>query len=74
MTIQERLVEKFRHLSPSDQRRLLELATRLEQPASPPRLHNPRGMLAGLGAAVSEEDIADMRRDPWAKFPRDFTE
>jgi hypothetical protein len=72
MTIQERLVETLSHLSPENQRRVLEFAAGLEQPVLSHPIKNPRGMLAGLGTAVTDADIADMRRDAWAKFPRDL--
>ncbi len=73
MTIQEQLVEKLRHLSPADQQRLLDLATRLEQPVSSRSLSkNLRGRLAGLGPAPSEAEIAEIRREAWTDFPRDL--
>ena len=74
MTLQEQLVDKLRHLAPADQQRLLDLATRLEQPV-PFRPHKSlRGSLAGLGVAPSEAEIADLRREAWSNFPRDFPE
>jgi hypothetical protein len=74
MTIEEQLVEKLRHLSPADQRRVLEFAARLEQPSGQRSYRDPRGMLAGLGTDITEADIAEGRREAWAYFPREFPE
>ena len=74
MTIQEQLVQTLSHLSPEHQRRVLEFAAGLDQPAHPRPHKNPRGMLAGLGAVVTDADISEVRRDAWANFPRDLAE
>jgi hypothetical protein len=55
--------------------RVLEktLADVPEQP-EPVRLplKNSYGILAQYGPAPSEEDIAEVRREMWANFPREF--
>ncbi len=32
---------------------------------------NPCGILKGLGPDITEEDIAEVRREMWRNFPRD---
>ena len=73
MTIQEQLGEKLQHLSPADQRRVLEFVARLERPSRQRAYRNPRGLLAGLGPAITDADIAEARRQAWGHFPRDFS-
>ncbi len=63
-------------LSPIDKLRLVErLAATLEQelakeePSKP--LKSMYGLLAHLGPAPSEEDIAEARKEMWGNFPRE---
>jgi len=35
-------------------------------------LRNPEGLWADLGVDITEEDIAEVRREMWGKFPREF--
>jgi hypothetical protein len=66
-------------LSPEDKLRVIErLASLIGQdlslsPAVPKRSSNRSlyGILADLGPAPSEEDIAEVRREMWANFPRE---
>lgn len=34
---------------------------------------NPLGVIKGLGPDISEEDLAELRREMWSSFPKDFT-
>ncbi|OAI41483.1 hypothetical protein AYO38_03600 [bacterium SCGC AG-212-C10] len=72
-TLAERLKERAQSLSESDQQLLLELAERLSQAEAAPKPKEPvvvrvRGMIAGMGPDVTEEDIEEVRKEMWAKF------
>lgn len=69
------VTELARQLSSVDQVRLIarlaaELEQRLPTPPKPPT-KSLFGILRDLGPAPSEEDIAEIRREMWANFPRD---
>lgn len=64
------VLEKLRALSPEKQRELLDFAEFLERRGEPKR---PRRSLEGLWADldidITDEDIAEARREMWANFP-----
>ncbi len=47
----------------------IEIKIATEQRAEPQ--NNPFGLLKGTGPEITEEDIAEMRREMWRNFPRD---
>ena len=67
------LVKKLDALAYDKQREVLDFAEFLEQNAFPKR---PRrsfiGALAHLNIHITEEDIAEARREMWGNFPREF--
>ncbi len=71
--IEEQVVAKLRELSPAKQQQVLEFLESLPK-SSPPGL--PRkswyGTLKHLRMDVSLEDIAEVRKEMWAKFPREI--
>jgi len=72
MSLEEAILEKVRALPPEKQQRVLEFADSLkipEQHKAP--LRSPRGLWADLDFSISEEDIAELRREMWKNFPRD---
>jgi len=72
MTIEEAILDKVRSLPPDKQRAVLEFADTLA--ASPPEkapLRSPKGLWADLEISISEEDIAEIRREMWKNFPRE---
>jgi hypothetical protein len=71
MTIEEAILEKVRKLPPEKQEELLKFADALETPAQPKSLRSPEGLRADLAIDISEEDIAEVRREMWKNFPRD---
>lgn len=72
MTIEEAILNKVRKLPPEKQRELLRLADGLSAPPQPkPPLRSPEGLWADLGVDISEDDIAEIRREMWKNFPRD---
>ena len=76
MSLEEAVVEKLRALPPQHQQEVLEFVESLEQrgavkqPRQPRR--NVKGLLADLNVTLTEEDIAQARREMWGSFPRDF--
>ena len=71
LSVADQLREKVISLPAEKQRQILEYAERLEcETAQPPRnpLHNPEGLWANKGINISEEDIAEMRREAWGEY------
>ena len=67
--IEEAVVAKLRELPEDKQREVLDFASFLGSKDQRP-LKSLEGLWAGQGVDVSEEDIAELRREMWAKFPR----
>ena len=70
--IEQRVIEKLRALPPEKQQEVLDFTEFLEQKHSKPK---PRrsflGLFADLGVHITEEDIAEARREMWGNFPRE---
>jgi Protein of unknown function (DUF2281) len=71
-SIEQTVVEKLRALAPDKQQEVLDFAEFLEQktPTKQPR-RSLMGLFADLGVDISEEDIAEARREMWGNFPRE---
>ena len=73
MTLEEQLLEKLRHLPPEKKKEVLDFVDFLKEKG---RAKKPRRSLLGLwedlNFHVTEEDIAEARREMWGKFPRDI--
>jgi hypothetical protein len=73
MTLEQRVLRRFRELTAQKQEEVLAFISRLQQETQ----HEPRRSLSGLWADfdlnVTEEDIADARRGVWGSFPRDVS-
>ena len=73
MTIEEQLLEKLRGLSPDKQKEVLNFAQSLSKIESPKKpLRSLEGLWADLNIQITEEDIAEARREMWGNFPRDI--
>jgi hypothetical protein len=74
MNIEQTVVEKLRALPLERQQEVLDFVEFLEQ-KSTSRLPRPRrsleGLWADLGIQITEEDIAEVRREMWGNFPRE---
>lgn len=72
----DEVVAQARLLSPQDKFLLVERLMADLKHAWPSFQPQPKkslyGALADLGPAPSEEDIAEMRREAWANFPREI--
>jgi hypothetical protein len=73
MTIEEQLLEKLRGLSPDKQQEVLSFAQSLSKNEGPKKpLRSLEGLWADLNIQITEEDIAEARREMWGNFPRDI--
>ena len=73
MTIEQQVLEKLRELSHEKQQEVLEFVDSLKQKNGD---KTPRrsllGLWADLNTHITEEDIAEARREMWGNFPRDI--
>jgi len=73
MTIEQQVLEKLRDLPPEKQKEVLDFVDSLKEKHGPKK---PRRSLLGLWADlnihITEEDIAEARREMWGNFPRDI--
>lgn len=69
MTIAEAVLEKFQSLPPEKQQKVLSFVESLVSPPSPKPLRSSLGLLIPFQAIVTEEDIAEARREMWGTFP-----
>ena len=72
MTIEEQIVEKLRDLPPDKKQKVLDFVESLEQKhlGKTPR-KSIKGLCPDLGIDITEEDIAEARREMWGNFPRE---
>jgi len=73
MSIEEIVVEKIRKLPPRKQQEVLEFVESLKKkkktgPLKP--LRSAEGLWADLGFEITEEDIAEARREMWGGFQK----
>jgi hypothetical protein len=74
MTVVEQVLEKLRDLSPEEQKQVLDFVRSLkEKDGGKPPLRSLRGLWKGLNINVTEDDIAEARREMWGNFPRDVS-
>ena len=73
MNIEQSVIEKLRLLPTEKQREALDFIEFLDQkhaPAKRPR-RNWVGSASELSVELTEEDIAEARREMWGNFPRE---
>ena len=74
MTIEEMVLEKLRELPPDKQKAVLEFVESLKENGEPKKpLHSLEGLWADLDIHITEEDVAEARREMWGNFPRDIS-
>jgi len=72
MTIDQTVLEKLRHLPPDRQQEVLDFVESLEQKTvRKPIRKRLKGLCADLGVTLTEEDVAQARREVWGSFPRE---
>ncbi len=73
MTIEQQLLGKIRGLTPEKQREVLEFAQSLtDNETSRKPLRSLEGLWTDLNVRITEDDIAEARREMWGNFPRDI--
>jgi hypothetical protein len=74
MTIEEQVLEKLRELPPERQEKVLQFVDSLrEKNLAKKPLRSLRGLWKALKIDITEEDIAQARREMWGNFPRDIS-
>lgn len=72
MSIEEQVIQKLRGLASDQKKEVLDFVEFLEEKkARNEPLKNLYGLWADLGVEISEEDIAQARREMWSNFPRE---
>jgi hypothetical protein len=74
MTVQEELINILHSLPHEKQEEILSHARSIAQTTKTvPAKRRLRGLCAGLGMDISEGEIAELRKEMWGNFPRDFS-
>jgi hypothetical protein len=72
MTIEQQVLEKLRELPPEKQTEVLDFVEFLkERNGTKMPLRSLLGLWSDLNIHITEEDIAEARREMWGNFPRD---
>jgi hypothetical protein len=71
MSVEEAIVEKVRALPPEKREEVLHFVESLGGAGRKRPLRDPEGILADLDFTLTEEDLAEARREMWGNFPRD---
>jgi len=73
MTIEEMVLEKLRGLPLEKKKEVLEFLDSLQADGGAKKpLRSLEGLLEDLHVEITEEDIAEARREMWGNFPRDI--
>lgn len=73
MTIEQQVLEKLRDLPPEKLKEVLDFVDQLKEGNGPKKpLKSLRGLWKDLNFHITEEDIAEARREMWGNFPRDI--
>jgi Protein of unknown function (DUF2281) len=73
VTVVEQVLEKLRELPPEKQQEVLSFVDSLaEKDGAKKPLRSPGGLWKDFDIHITEEDIADARREMWGNFPRDI--
>ncbi|MFM9268565.1 DUF2281 domain-containing protein [Tychonema sp. BBK16] len=71
MNLEQAVLDKLRELPPNQQQEVLDFAEFLHQKNFLKRpLKSVKGMWANLDIDITEEDIAQARKEMWGNFPR----
>ena len=73
MNIEQNVIDKLRKLPREKQQELLDFAEFLTQKnAIKPKLKTIKGLCTDLKIDITEEDIAEARKEMWGNFPREI--
>lgn len=74
MSIEEMVLEKLRGLPAEKKQEVLDFVEFLNHQSTSRRPRRSlKGLWKDLGVDITEEDIAEARREMWGNFPRDFS-
>jgi hypothetical protein len=73
MTLEEQVLQKLRELPPERQEEVLVFVNHLREKSGNGPRRSLLGLWSDLDVKVSEEDIAEARREMWGTFPRDVS-
>ncbi len=74
MTIEERVLEKLRDLPADKQKEVLDFVDFLRKKnGSKKPLGSLRGLWKDLNIHITDDDIAEARREMWGNVPRDIS-
>lgn len=72
MNLEQAVLDKLRTLTPDKQQEVLDFAEFLQHKTPPKRpLKSVKGLWADLKVDITEEDIAQARKEMWGNFPRE---
>ena len=72
MSVAESVIEKIQSLTPDQQREVMNLIDDLAKAnTNKPHRRSLMGMFSDLNVHITEDDIAEARREMWGKFPRE---
>ena len=72
MNLEQAVLEKLRQLPVDKQREVLDFAEFLHQKVTPKvPLRSVKGLWADLDIEITEEDIAQARKEMWGNFPEE---
>jgi hypothetical protein len=71
MNIEQQVLEKLRDLPPEKQKEVLDFVDSLKEKDGPKKSRRSLlGLWADLNMHITDEDIAEARREMWGNFPR----
>jgi EAL domain-containing protein (putative c-di-GMP-specific phosphodiesterase class I) len=74
MTIEQQVLEKLRDLPPEKQKEVLDFVDSMREKNDAKKARRSlRGLWKDLNIDITEEDIAQARREMWGNFPRDVS-
>ena len=72
MSIEQAILENLRVLPPEKQQEVLDFVEFIKTKSRPKVARRSiKGLCADLGVHITEEDIAQARREIWGNFPRE---
>ena len=73
VTLEQQVLEKLRDLPPEKQKAVLEFVESLNTGNGDGKpLKSLEGLWSDLSINITDEDIAEARREMWGNFPRDI--
>lgn len=72
MSIERSVIQKILSLTPDQQREVMEFVESLQKgPSESQPRRSLMGIFSDLNVHITEEDIAEARREMWGNFPRE---